>query len=361
MGQNQRMSFSDYFRVSQTHLAKHRPIHDGLVVHLDANGDIQRTSHKSLKCESSYSTSIQLRSDGRTVNTQGNHGRYGRPDNVVNYPVDDWKIIINNILEEFKIPPFTGGEIQTFHNRSTGQLETATTGASITEIHQTDNFFAGSNQNALDFIHAMGMVNINRQQVKAYETGATWGEGSRFKSSKLYDKAADMARLITKGKLENSEYINRLQAFNHENGLVRFEIQFRQYLARNSLTFWDEVSQDKLNQHFMQELSLMQKTKSLIDRSDIPLATLGVYLRYTEGENVRSSLPRRTFYRHRKILLEYGIDIKQTLNVKKLPLQEKIITLVPAIMPDWYYLPDVKPLSKMVSVQDARALKLITL
>ena len=348
------MSFTDYIRVNQTHFTKHQPIHDGLVVHLDANGDIERTSHKSLQYQGSHSTSIQIRSDGRTVHTSGNHGRFNRPDNVYNYNLDVWKLKINQILHEFKLPPFIGGQtyFNDYRSRS-GEIKTArqNDGASITEAHQTQNFFAGNEQNALDFIHAMSMVNINRQQVKAYDTGATWGEGSRFKSSKLYSKAADMKRLISRGKLENSDYVQKLFNDCTQNGLVRYEVQFRKYLLRHSVTFWNEATQTNINNHFQQELKLMQKTKSLIDTSDLPLATLGVYLRYTEGQNVRSQLSRPTFYRHRKILLEYGIDIKETLNVKKLPLQEKIITLTPAIMPDWYYLPDIQPNSKLEIVK----------
>ncbi len=339
-------SFTDSIRVKQTFRQKHPLVHDGMVVHLKKNGDIERTTYKSIQLKGSDSTSLQYRTDGYCLSTSGNHGRFNRPDNVFNYGLDHWKLIINNVNRELGLPAFTGGETYLTESRDrhgVPKYSRCNDGAHISEIHQTCNLFAGSHQNGLDFIHSMSMVNINRQTVKSYPTGATWGGGSRFKSSKLYDKASDLSRLISSGKLADNTYMQKLIDFCRQNGLIRYEVQFRDYLHRNSLSFWNEATQNNINSHFQKELSLMAKEKLILDHSKIPLATLGVYMRYIAGENMRTALTNRTFYRHRSILLDYGIDIKEKLNVKILPVQQRIIQLKPAIMPDWYYLPEVKP------------------
>jgi hypothetical protein len=49
-----------------------------------------------------------------------------------------------------------------------------------------------------------------------------------------------------------------------------------------------------------------------------------------------------TFYRHRKELLHYGIDIGETINVDRIPVKTKVITLQPCTSkPDFYQMPDV--------------------
>ncbi len=338
-------TFADYIRVKQTHPGKHKKLNNGLVAILDAQGDIERTTLRSFKLEGSHSTSLQIRSDGKTINVSGNFGRFRRPDNVFNYTADDTKKIINNVLQELSLPAFTGGKMYlTEYPNKQHELEikTCTTGATISEIHYTKNFAAGSAQNAKDYLYASGRVNINRQNVKAYPTGATFGEGSRFKSSKIYNKAEDLKRLIKKGKLQPTEYIMALIDYCETNGIVRCETQFRNILIRNNLNFWSELTHQSIDKCFQQELLLMTKQSEKLDLESLPQRLRSTYLLYANGFNVKNVLANGTYYRHRNELLKYGIDIKENTNITPLVIKQKVITLTDAVMPDFYELPDIK-------------------
>jgi II/X family phage/plasmid replication protein len=82
---------------------------------------------------------------------------------------------------------------------------------------------------------------------------------------------------------------------------------------------------------------------SLDDRNKLfcsSRSALGNYYLWRRGYDLRQHLSKSTFYRHRKILLTYGVDIsvlhpnpeRETV----VPLQ-RIIEAVPVAIPDWAY------------------------
>lgn len=337
--------FIDQIRVSQTHKGKHRVFSDGLVAHLDANGDIVRTTMKSVKYQGSDSTSIQIRCDGKRVNVSGNVGRFNRPDNVFNYDLESTMIIINNILESLDIPLFTAGE-RSYHDFKNKAGETVTaveyTGATFSEIHCTQNYSTGSLQAMQDFCHNAGMVKPNRQNVKAYPTGSTYGEGSRLKASKIYSKSEDLKRLVKTGKLPASKYILNLIKYCEEQGMIRAEIQYRDYLRREGLSFWGEVSHADLMQHYKKDESVIMKNTEIFNIDNLTRTYRTTYYDYINGVNLKNRMSSTTFYKHRNELLKFGIDIAVTLNVIRLPVQTKVIEVTPCtVKPDFYYMPDM--------------------
>lgn len=345
MGNKNNNTFCDWIRVSQTHSGNIKVLTDGYVTHYDSDGKPERYTEKSVRHEGSYSTIIIVRSDGKTVTVSGNFGRFNRPDNLFNYILDDFKKIVNKILQELGLPPFTDGELyEVEYKNKKGEIiqKTCTTGARISEIHYTTNFATGSRENADQFIYLSGIRNINRQNVRAYKTGATYGEGSRFKSSKIYNKADDIQHWINKGKIEDSYYNRELIKFCNENGVVRFETQFRNILIREGLNFWKTANHQRLNESFNQELETMAKTTEHLNYSELPTRLRSTYLLYIKGTNLREVLSNGTFYRHRNELLKYGIDIKNQDGINELTVRKNIIQLTPLEMPDWYQLPAVK-------------------
>ena len=289
---------------------------------------------------------LQFRSDGKRINVSGNVGRFNRPDNVFNYDLESTMIIINNILESLDIPPFTAGE-RSYHDykNKAGEIVTAVeyTGATFSEIHCTENYSTGSKQSMQDFCHNVGMVKPNRQNVRAYPTGSTYGEGSRLKASKIYSKSEDLKRLVKIGKLPKSEYILNLIKFCEEQGMVRAEIQYRDYLRREGLSFWGEVTHDDLEKHFKKDENVMIKNTEIFDIDKLTRTYRTTYYDYINGVNLKNRMSKATFYKHRIVLLKYGIDIAVTLNVQRLPVQTKIIEIQPCVTPpSFYYMPEIK-------------------
>jgi II/X family phage/plasmid replication protein len=63
-----------------------------------------------------------------------------------------------------------------------------------------------------------------------------------------------------------------------------------------------------------------------------------VYTAWLRGEDLRATLPKKTFYRYRNELLEHGVDILtlRPSEPKRTNLQlVNIITAVPVTVPDW--------------------------
>ena len=91
-----------------------------------------------------------------------------------------------------------------------------------------------------------------------------------------------------------------------------------------------------------------------VDRSDEPTTRCytvkkqGTCSRWMAGQDLRQLLPERTFYRHAKVLREYGIDITEPRNVETFPVKVRIVEMKPLQMPDWYSLEDDFPHLKAV-------------
>jgi hypothetical protein len=60
---------------------------------------------------------------------------------------------------------------------------------------------------------------------------------------------------------------------------------------------------------------------------------------WLNGDDQRALLPPRTFYRYRKMLLGFGIDIGERADVRLLPVIAREIRLIETKPPAWYRLP----------------------
>ena len=68
--------------------------------------------------------------------------------------------------------------------------------------------------------------------------------------------------------------------------------------------------------------------------SDLPAHLRATYVSWKYGYPI--DLSRAAFYRHRKALLAYGVDISIPNNVQTLPIKVKTIELAALTAPDWY-------------------------
>lgn len=62
---------------------------------------------------------------------------------------------------------------------------------------------------------------------------------------------------------------------------------------------------------------------------------------YLAGDNVKARMSDVTFWRHRKAILKYGIDIAVKRNVIEFKPRVRVIEVRPAVAPSWYHLAKV--------------------
>ena len=296
------------------------------------------TTNKRIEHEGSYDTKVHIRSDGETVEFSGNASRFGRPDNLFGLSVPAAFEKASDIVEALGLPRFSENIDQTGMARNDTYNNPAFN-ARISRVDLTQNYFAGSREKALKYIHAMsgqagGQRGKGNQSPKGYGNGVTWNEGSKRWYSKLYFKADELGQYASE---KVYELCNAL-------GVVRFEVSLKSReladLGLNRVLPWclpkEGMDMAKVIYGKFSEV-LYRNQVSKIDFSDMPLWLARIARDYYNGENPWSSAPtRRTAQRWRKALLEFGVDISVALDVTRIAGRIEVIELSPLAVPDWY-------------------------
>lgn len=76
--------------------------------------------------------------------------------------------------------------------------------------------------------------------------------------------------------------------------------------------------------------------------TDLSKPLLSTYRMWQSGDDISSRLSRATFYKHRKALLPYGVDIAIKSTVTQFKPRTRVIMLGPVTPPDFYELPPIE-------------------
>jgi II/X family phage/plasmid replication protein len=133
--------------------------------------------------------------------------------------------------------------------------------------------------------------------------------GSRRSTLKFYNKFEEIKRHpMTCGRMAQkllSEWIE---------GKVRVEACFRgmelKRLGYKLSRDWDEQAPRALLNTFLERLEMPDQVTLLDDtEKEVPRSVRATYDLWASGFDMKGRLPKNTFYRHRRMLLEHGIDI----------------------------------------------------
>lgn len=347
---DQSQSFCDWVSIYQAHEGGNLPlINNGAFVSYDANGEAVSTTLKKLKVEGSHDTSIHVRCDGNTVWFEGNVSRFGRSDNVFGYTFAQCLTRINAVLGTMGLPPFTVGKGYQIICHAGDRF--AYTGARISRLDLTQNFFTGSKENAYAFMRHLAMQQASRLKTGTHGEGETvdFGRGSRRVYSKAYLKGPELLRHMRKQpKGEETAYsrpfdpyLNQLAEWCDSVGLVRFETTYKStYLIDNSQNYLGGLDMRHLEKDFIKRQEVFTRANCEVDQlTELGKTTLGVYRMWQAGDDLTSKFSKPTFYRHRAALLPFGVDIAIKNNVSSFVPRVRVIQLAPATMPLFYELP----------------------
>jgi hypothetical protein len=369
--------FCDWLSIYQVHWQGVPMVNAGHVFSVDHDGVIQWDVPQKVVHRGSHDTSIRIRSDGFRVSLEGNIGRFNRADNLFGYTVEECVQLANKLLAELEIdgvsmalPPFTdaapmplirkGGECLRQYDED-GKLMpdapvTATmlsmkvdndagfqaVGAVITRVDLTCNWATGSPGNCEQYIRYLQGFKSGRQEPRSYKTtGVAWGEGSKYWYAKVYDKAAEYYRQCGKGSKKFEQHLFDYMA---SNGIARHEISLKsRYLKQNNLwrvTQWD-TGMDTENRVYALFNDVIGGDTPVDSFLEIPGRAGELAVAWRDGADLKKRLAQNTYYRYRRELLKYGIDIAVPSNVTRLRQRVEVITLAPASPPSWYDLPRV--------------------
>ncbi len=348
----QLVGFCDWLSIYQRHHAGGLPkVADGAVIRVDANGEVESTTLKKLQVEGSHETSVFIRCDGETVWFDGNVSRWGRPDNVFGYPFRHCLQIINNLLLSMGLPPFTEGE--RFISNFKGEPRTVWTGARVTRVDVTRNFSTGSKEDAYHFMRYLQGQQASRLKTGTYGEGETvdWGRGSRYAYMKAYLKGPELRRHAGRSDPGDSmfkpaldPYVLQLADWCDAVGLVRFEMTFKATKLHDmGCSHLGGFDMKQIEIEFEKKAEVLTRAVADVDLvTELPKAVLSTYRMWQAGDDVTSKISRATFYRHRRDLLPFGVDIAIKSNVLQFQPKTRVIQLGPVSMPDFYELPTIE-------------------
>lgn len=268
----------------------------------------------------SASTKIQIRHnrEAGVLKIDGNLGRFGHADNV-------WGQGVYAAASRFV------DLLASRHGvRQTGPV-------TLSRVDLTLNIAFGSSHDAYDWLRWAHTVKLGRTSATPYPTGVAWK--TRRWYAKVYDKIADLKR----HKL--TALANTLEA---EVGyLLRLELTLRTHELAHAgldhLPTWIE-EENTMNVIFSDKFKpLLEGRGATVDElsREMPVRLSNALDGWRNGRNFQQAIAdgrmsKRTYYRLRKELMTYGIDISVPCNVTTLNIRPRDITPVPVSAPDWY-------------------------
>lgn len=332
--------FCDWLSIYQVHLGGVPLVNDGHVFSVDQDGEIKWDIPQKVVHRGSHDTSIRIRSDGYRVTFEGNIGRFNRSDNLFGYSVRDCIRLANTMLAEFGLPPFVDKAPMQLVRKGGVDGGYQAVGAVITRVDLTRNWMTGSPGNCSQFIRHLQGFKSGRQEPKSYKTtGVSWGEGSKFWYAKVYDKAGEYFRQIGKG---SKKFDPELFEYMLQSGIARHEIELKtRYLSQNNLwrfSQWGDGVEERIYALFNDVIDGSAHVDTYLE---IPGRAGELAVAWRDGADLKKRLAQNTYYRYRRELLKYGIDIAVPCNVTRLRSRVEVITLTPAVAPAWYVLPKV--------------------
>jgi hypothetical protein len=290
-----------------------KPLAGGRTLKLDRDGviDYEVMDWEKLYCPSS-DTSLRIRCDGYKLQMTGNVSRWKQENNLLGLTVvqcvEVWRDLIETL--DIQVPRF-GERVRV---GSAGEGGTYLTRVDLAGNLETENFSA--------LCHALMNQRVGQKVPQSGKYGPTWGYGSKrgnWVKSKLYDKTAEI-----EGRRTPSTGAT----------VARYEVQLgSEFLKREGLdfvkTWYSEVHQMTIKglEQVYQGGNIERKVHALFadqvfrevvpvnSWEDIPARLRGIAYAWRGGDCLKNEMSKTAFYRARRHLLEYGIDIAVPCNV----------------------------------------------
>lgn len=317
-------------------------LNGGNVISTTPDGEVEYTVDKHLKVEGSHDSRILIRSEPfkqdylpgmenvRVLSVSGNPVKWFQGHNV--FGTCDLNNLVLELFDalsrkfEKPQPDFIRNSVLEGHY-------------TISRIDINGMFELGSRLDVISWLTALERTARTRHGT-AVSKGNTvyFGKNSERWSIKFYSKGQE----LESHKLPAPLQLTSLPDF--ANNKLRAELTLRSKelvkLGLNVGSSWFNIDVWEVYKEYMGRVEMSEQKP--IDDIALKLPRhLGLtYFSWKEGYCLKTSLPKRTFYRHRKELLDFGIDIsipnpkEETSNV--VPLN-RVIEMRPCGVPDWAF------------------------
>lgn len=317
---------------------KHDPskLISGMVMSFDSLGNPEWTVNKKLSVEGSYSSKIQIKSHtDNQIWISGNPTKFLQGHNI--FGSNDLVHIMGLFFDALLKFDNLGLSPDPFQYAAIKDGHYALSRVDVNESWHLDNI-----KDVLAWIRALGTTAYMKHRGAGQFSGDTayFGKTSRRWSLKCYSKGNEIA--VRGHGLHPDLQIPEL--IQYANKSLRIEAVIRQLeLKRIGLDVasnWDIDTAEELLLNYIQNLEMSDVYMLKDDVLDtLPTRLRMVYQSWMNGDDLKQIMTKPTFYRVRKQLEKYGIDIatpspKEKTNV--IPLI-RVLEAKPVGIPDWAY------------------------
>jgi hypothetical protein len=343
--------FIDWLTVWQVH-PEHAPLNSGSIVTFNNAGAPVFSRTRAARISGSHATSCTFKSDGRSVVASGNFGRLNREDNLFNFDPYTTLQRVNACAEFAGLPLFSIA-----HQRNSSSAPVSASGAleavrssgnetlsgeqrkpeplHLSRIDLTRNYKCGSLAAARAVIRSIQGKTIARIKKGVGGDTSVWWSNTRY-MLKVYIKSLEM----------ESHGTNSGEAYEYarDNGIIRLEIELKRRELNELgwadfsefLKAWNMGQVHKLFSDYEKVLEVNKVNNDAAFIDSLPQRLRVVAATFLSGRDVRSLMKKTTFYKYRKALLEYGIDLADE-RPALISSTVREIEIIPVEAPDWYW------------------------
>jgi II/X family phage/plasmid replication protein len=318
----------------------HIPVNAGVVVSMDEDGQIEWQTPKRKMATGSYDKRLSIKSvggDGYGYATHlwvsGNPSKFLQGHNV--FGSDD---LVSLVYDTFLV-------ICKQFNFKPSALETAAIRAGGYAVGMVDinySFELKTRADVVSFIRAMEFKAKTRHGRPTTKGGTLYfGKTSERWAIKLYCKAEEIQSKT--GQLPEPLTNKGIELWAENKLRVELRLHGKE-LEKLELTLGQHFSLEAVQNVFNDYLSRIQMTDQIQLSTDVtnnlPNKLVATYTLWNEGHDLRNMMSKATYYRQRKALMEYGI------NIDLMPCKASTTNVVPmfrileakaATIPQWAF------------------------
>lgn len=308
----------------------------GVVASLDRDGNTEWLVNKKVSVEGSYSTKVQIQSLTDTqIYISGNPTKFLQGHNL--FGSNDLVGLMGAFFDELLKRKELGLNPDHYQYSAIkdGNYE-------LSRVDVNETWHLNSQRDVLAWIRAVGETAYLKHRGAGQFSGDTayFGKNSRRWALKCYSKGLE---ILAKGhrlppELTIPEMVEYAQKALRIEGVTRqLELKRRDlHIASN----WDIDTAEQLLLEYISKLEMSDVYMLKDDVLDsLPPRLRLTYQAWLNGDDLKQILPNGTFYRSKKALQSYGVDIsskppKEKSNV--IPLI-RVLEAKPVGIPDWAY------------------------
>lgn len=318
----------------------HPPIPSGAVLFVDFDDTLQKAIPRRRPVSGSHSQTITIRSCGSAgeglashLSLSGNPSKFLQGHNV--FGSDDLLSLVLDTIRQIDQDLGLGIDPFTYRNIVAGEYDVST-------VDINYSFELPSQQDVQTWLQQAEIMTRSRCGRPTSRPGTVyWQKHSRRWALKVYSKWLEL-QANKDHKLPLA--LQGTPLLQWCENILRIELRLKSLELHDlNLTRAKDLA-PRVPELFRSYLGkiIMPTQVRLLDKQvyELPKNVVSTYTLWREGHNLHALLSKPTFYRHRKILLQHGVDISIAMDA---PEHSNVIPLVrvleakPAQIPTWAF------------------------